>query len=525
MKYLFLAVSLLSNVLLFAQTDPAAKYSEVITQKSLKQKLSILAADNMEGRETGSPGQRKAASWIASQFERIGLKTCPGLIGYQQFYPLYKDSLIYAEFSVNGKQAVYGRDFMVNTTNVESENIDLKGLVFAGFGIEDSSYSDYTNLNVKDKLVVFMLGEPSSQGIYRVTGTDKYSKWTYPGLKLKIKLAAEKGARAVMVINPASTSFSERMVANNKQATLFYPRESQRTSEIPYGLISLSFAKQLFGDSLLENIRPGVLPASIAHGEKPGDIHLYFSKQRETIMASNVVGFIEGSEKPNEYLLLTAHYDHLGMRNGEIYNGADDDGSGSTAVIQMAEAFMAAVKAGHRPKRSVVFMTVSGEEKGLWGSEFYSDNPVFPLENTTADLNTDMIGRIDTERKKADTLNYIYVVGHDKLSTDLQKINEAANKKYTNLVLDYKFDDLNDINRIYYRSDHYNFARKGVPVLFFYDGMLKSDYHQPTDTVDKIEWKLYEKRARMIFLTAWEMANRDDMLVRDIPLPAEATAR
>jgi len=231
-----------------------------------------------------------------------------------------------------------------------------------------------------------------------------------------------------------------------------------------------------------------------------------------------VAGYIEGTDKKDEYVILTGHYDHLGMRNGQIYYGADDDGSGTCAVLEMADAFSKAKAAGNGPRRTVVFMTVSGEEKGLWGSEYYSDNPLFPLDKTSVDLNTDMIGRIDTERKTADTLNYVYVIGHNKLSSELQGINEAANTQYTGLTLDYKYDDPADPNRIYYRSDHYNFARKGVPILFFYDGMLQADYHKPTDTVDKIYWEIYEKRARMIFNTAWQMANRDDMLKRDIPL-------
>jgi Zn-dependent M28 family amino/carboxypeptidase len=184
----------------------------------------------------------------------------------------------------------------------------------------------------------------------------------------------------------------------------------------------------------------------------------------------------------------------------------------------MAEAFAKAKAEGKGPRRTIVFMTFSGEEKGLLGSEFYSDNPLYPLDKTTANLNTDMVGRIDTERKTGDTMNYVYVIGHDKLSSDLPVINEGVNNKYTNLVFDYKFDDPNDQNRIYFRSDHYNFARKGVPILFFYDGMLQADYHKPTDTVDKITWPLYEKRVRMIFHTAWEIANRDDMLKRDVPL-------
>src|SRR5690606_5216531 len=163
-------------------------------------------------------------------------------------------------------------------------------------------------------------------------------------------------------------------------------------------------------------------------------------------------------------------------------------------------------------------MLVCGEEKGLWGSEYYSDNPIYPLEKTTANLNIDMIGRIDTERLSADTLNYVYVIGHNKLSTDLQPILEGMNNKYTKLVLDYKFDDPIDPHRIYYRSDHYNFARKGVPILFFYDGMLQADYHKPTDTVDKINFPLLAKRAQLVFYTDWDMANRDELLKRDLKL-------
>jgi Zn-dependent M28 family amino/carboxypeptidase len=207
------------------------------------------------------------------------------------------------------------------------------------------------------------------------------------------------------------------------------------------------------------------------------------------------------------------------MRDGKVYNGADDDGSGTVTVMQMATAFAKAKKEGKGPRRTIVFMTVSGEEKGLWGSEYYTDHPLLPLEKTSVDLNTDMIGRIDTERKTADTLNYVYVVGHDKISSELPIINEGQNNENTKLVLDYKFDDPNDPNRIYYRSDHYNFARKGIPVLFFYDGMLQADYHKTTDDIEKINWPLFEKRAKMIFYTAWEMANRNEMLKRDKPLP------
>ena len=247
---------------------------------------------------------------------------------------------------------------------------------------------------------------------------------------------------------------------------------------------------------------------------------LDFKKRTTVLNASNVIGYVEGTDRKDEYVFLTAHYDHLGKKDDVIYYGADDDGSGTVTVIEMAEAFAKAKQDGHGPRRTVVFMTVSGEEKGLWGSEYYSDHPVFPLEKTTVDLNTDMIGRIDPNRNYGDSTNYIYVIGNDKLSTDLDPISKSVNEKFTKLELDYKFNDPNDPERIYFRSDHYNFARKGVPIIFFFDGIHK-DYHKPSDTVDKINFDIMEKRARFIFLNAWEMANRDEMLKRDIALPTE----
>ena len=217
-------------------------------------------------------------------------------------------------------------------------------------------------------------------------------------------------------------------------------------------------------------------------------------------------------------LVLTAHYDHLGKRNDTtIYYGADDDGSGTVSILELAEAFAKAKQQGKGPRRSIVFMTVSGEEKGLWGSAYYGDHPIFPLEKTTANLNIDMIGRTDPKRKKADSMNYVYVVGDHLLSSDLRPISESVNKKYTKLGLDYKYNEPNDPERIYYRSDHYNFARKGVPIIFYFNG-THNDYHRTTDTPDKINYELMKKRAQFVFYTAWEMANRNEMLKRDIPL-------
>ncbi|WP_336734518.1 M28 family metallopeptidase [Chryseobacterium sp. VD8] len=227
--------------------------------------------------------------------------------------------------------------------------------------------------------------------------------------------------------------------------------------------------------------------------------------------SENILAFIEGSEKPEEIVVISGHYDHVGTRNGVVYNGADDDGSGTVAVMEIAKAFQAAKKAGNGPKRSILFLHVTGEEHGLFGSEFYTDNPVFPLANTVVDLNIDMIGRDDPENRGK---QYVYVIGSEMLSSQLKVINETANKKTNNLELNYKYDDPNDTERLYYRSDHYNFAKNNVPVAFFFDG-IHEDYHKPTDDVEKIDYNLLAKRTQLVFTTAWEIANRPERIVVD----------
>lgn len=223
--------------------------------------------------------------------------------------------------------------------------------------------------------------------------------------------------------------------------------------------------------------------------------------------SENIWAYIEGSEKPNEILVISAHYDHIGIQNGEVYNGADDDGSGTVALLEIAKAFQQAKNEGYGPKRSILFLHVTGEEHGLHGSRYYTDNPLFPLVNTITDINIDMIGRSDDFHK--DSNNYVYLIGSDYLSSDLYKTCEVANKKYININLDYKFNDRNDPNRFYYRSDHYNFAKHNIPSVFLFNG-VHSDYHQASDEVNKIEFDALTKRTQLAFSIAWELANKKD---------------
>lgn len=224
------------------------------------------------------------------------------------------------------------------------------------------------------------------------------------------------------------------------------------------------------------------------------------------LSSENVLAFIKGREFPDEVLVISAHLDHVGMKDDKVYNGADDDGSGTIALLEIAEAFKQAVNDGYGPRRSILFLHVTGEEIGLKGSKYYADNPIYPMENTIANLNIDMIGRIDAAHE--DNPDYVYLIGSDMLSQELHDMSEDANKSSMNMNLDYKYNGKSDPNRFYYRSDHYNFAKNDVPVIFYFNG-THEDYHKPTDTPDKIEYELYQRRAKLIFATAWEVANAD----------------
>ena len=241
-----------------------------------------------------------------------------------------------------------------------------------------------------------------------------------------------------------------------------------------------------------------------------GFIKQLFGKKK-MIKGENVLAFIEGTDLKEEIVVITAHYDHLGIHENIVFNGADDDGSGTVAAMEIAEAFMIAKKEGNGPRRSILVMTVSGEEKGLLGSKYYTDNPIYPLKNTVANLNIDMIGRVDDWHENGD---YVYLIGSDMLSMDLHNLSEEVNKKYIGTNLDYRFNSEDDPNQYYYRSDHYNFAKNNIPVIFYFNG-VHEDYHKKTDTVDKIDFEKLQRISRLIFLTAWEIANRDERIVVD----------
>lgn len=517
-KSIFFLLVLVKTFSGIAQKNPE-KYAASITAADLKKHLTIVAGAGMQGRETGTEGQKKAAAYIETDFKSLGLR--PGnKDAYQQVYPLMQDTILASRIEIDKKEYKFGKDYMLSALTSSNKNTNAQKIVFVGYGISDSLYDDYAGLDVKDAIVVLALGEPrqGNQGMFPTT--NRAQSWS--GIGRKTQAALSKGAVGIFVVSPRMPAIDSAVAANQRRSALYLAGRQTDANRLNVATISQSMFKDLFGneygDSLLKKYE--ALEKFTAADSKTVAKSVVFNCEKSTVEkanSSNVVAVLEGTDKKDEYVFMTAHYDHLGIRNNVIFYGADDDGSGTVSVLEMAEAFAKAKADGNGPRRTIVFMTVSGEEKGLWGSEYYSEHPLFPLEKTSVDLNTDMVGRLDPKRTNGDSTNYVYVIGDDKLSSDLKPISESVNNKYSKMELDYKYNDPKDPERIYYRSDHFNFARKGVPILFYFNG-THADYHRATDTIEKINFEVMEKRVRFIFYTAWEMANRNDMLKRDIPL-------
>lgn len=501
MKKLFILFYSLVSIQCFSQKTPVdypEKYATLITPSGLKEKLTIIAGEEMQGRETTTAGQRKAAAYLEKLYQKFEL--LPGTTGgFQMQFPIFQDTLIDAAFILRNEPYTFNKDWSVNISNAANGNYEVKDIVFVSYGQVDSTRNDYKDLVVKDKWILMLEGSPG------VVSTTRKAAFALSG---KIQSALDQGVKGIIIM---SSDFPKKDLTEPKGRMSL--KKPNLNTGIPVVYVSNDLAHDILGlnpKQLLQsikNIPTGVYETKFSHT---------INKKTLMLQSSNVIAVIPGTDKKDEYVVVSSHYDHLGVRGKDIYYGADDDGSGTAGVLQMAEAFAKAKDEGHGPRRTMVFINFSGEEKGLLGSEFFTDHPSQNLDKISVDLNIDMIGRIDS-KINADSTNYLYIIGDDKLSSDLRKITDSINNKYIKLNLDRKYNNLTDPNRYYYRSDHYNFAKKAVPVIFYFNG-THADYHKPTDTVDKINFDLMAKRLKLIFLTAWNIANRNDMLKRDMPL-------
>ncbi|GLB49536.1 M28 family peptidase [Neptunitalea lumnitzerae] len=484
-------------------------FAETINEQDLKSLLYVYAGDEFQGRNTGDKGQKMAVDFLKNFYETHDIKAAKADGNYFQTVPLVSEELPKGSLVVNSENFELGVD-AVTLSGLNPQSLSGKQLVYVGYGVETETYSDYEKLDVKGKYLIIKNGEPKkSDGTFFVSGSTEASEWSElrTGFSKKIGIAKNKGAAGVLFYAPESYGkilMQYKFMQQKASQNIRLANSSNTENAFAYFFISEAMATKVLENINKDNVAR-MLEAEINFDLKSDGV--------KEIESENVIAYIKGSEKPNEYVVISAHLDHLGMdAEGNVYNGADDDGSGTTAVLEIAEAFKEAQKAGFTPKRSVVFLHVTGEEKGLLGSEYYSENPVFSMEETVADLNIDMVGRIDPNYEGS--RNYVYLIGSDKLSTDLHNLSEAMNNKYTNIELDYRYNDENDPNRFYYRSDHYNFAKHNVPIIFYFNG-THDDYHQLSDTPDKINYDLLANRAKLVFYTAWEIANRDQRLVVD----------
>lgn len=465
-----------------AQDATAVKYASTITAEDLEEYLTFLASDEMEGRDTGEKGQKMAAEYLANFYEGLGLA---GPVDGSYFQKFNLSSVSYPQVSLNvGKQKLVNNEDFIFIGDADMSKTAKTDLVFLGLANEEN----LSKVDVNGKIVgLWAIGSRAQTVVPEVM---------------------QAGAAGIVIVTMEGQANFDRM-ANWYKSLSGRGRLGfeQETRQEPIFLVSSDMMSKLF-DTPVEILKEAAKnnPESI----KSQKVNYQVKKSTRLVPTENVLAFLEGTDKKEEVLVISSHYDHTGIDSqGRINNGADDDGSGTVAVMEIAQAFAKAAQDGHKPKRSILFLNVTGEEKGLLGSEYYSDHPIFPLENTVNNLNIDMVGRIDYEYQEAEDQEYIYVIGSEMLSSHLKVINEYNNITYTNLILDYRYDAEDDPNRFYYRSDHYNFAKHNIPVIFFFNG-VHDDYHQHTDTVEKIEFPLMTKRTKLIFHTAWDLANREE---------------
>lgn len=504
-----------------AQEDLSLKYANTITRDDLKKHVIILASDLYEGRETGEPGNDLAADYIAEAFSSIDIAPLEQTENYFQPVAFTWHTWDNNTLDINGSTYKHLWDYYtLPQYNTNIKELNVNELVFMGYGIKDNKYNDYKKVNnnsLVGKTIIFYNGEPTDNNDnYRISGSRAQSKWSTEIIE-KLKVAKTYGVAQVIIIDPVFDVNVSRWRGRMQRSYLSLG-ESLAPLNLPNSFyISPEMASSIFGKKT-SKVEKRIQKITKKGKAKPikiqADISLSQSVKHKHLKGQNVIGYIEGSDPilKNELLILTAHYDHLGKRGMDIFNGADDNASGTSAIIELADAYMQAKNEGHGAKRSILCMLMTGEEKGLLGSKYYTEDPIFPLKDAVANFNIDMIGRIDEHYEG--NPDYIYVIGADRISTDLHDINEASNKKYTQLTLDYKYNAESDPNRYYYRSDHYNFAKNGIPSVFYFNG-THDDYHRTTDTSDKIDFPKMEKITRFIFHTTWNIANRSEKLVRD----------
>ena len=517
---------------------PNGKYrgAELITAAQLKDYLTFIASDELAGRDTPSRGLDVAAKFIATNLSRWGVKPAGDNGTYFQRLALAKITMDSAQavLEINGQRFRFGADFIASTNSGAGTVSGPLIYVTHGNIFPKKNINAFDSLDIKGKIVVWTNEFPqgtSNADYFGKEGVD----WEDPA-----KYAAKNGALGIIAIprfqNLVNWEQNKKNAISNG-ALVVEKFQAASRQKIPVISLSPRATNALFqgekenANKVFNSAAAGEpVPAFDFTAEKK--VTFTIVTKTEQLYTQNVVGVLEGSDGglKKEYVALGAHYDHVGVGNpinGDgIYNGADDDGSGTVSILAIAEAFAKGV----RPKRSLLFVWHAGEEKGLWGSKYFADHPTVPLNKIIAQLNIDMIGRSkkpdDTNPRNAELSgpDEIYVVGSKMMSTALGNLSESVNKSLYNLSFNYKYDDPNDPRRFFFRSDHFNYAQKGIPIIFYFDGEHE-DYHRVTDHVEKIDFEKMQKVACTVYAMAWELASGMKRPAVDKKLPVELTTK
>lgn len=512
---LFIIPALYSCTLAQVQT----KYADLITEETSRKHLSILAGKEFEGRGTGQEGGRKAANYIAEHFKSYGLT--PVVNGNSFFQPvsLLRVGYTVKGFTLNQQKLTNGKDFYVQGDN-DVEEFSSNEIIFVGYGLQDEKYNELKSTDIKGKVILVVNeGEPiDKNGNSLLTGSSSKSDWSTSRFK-RIQELQKLQPKLILSTGSQVSEMIDRMKGRQTSGRISLDQgKSNRTITQPIPVVNITVQ---IADQILAKENSSVAKfkeRAAAQVQQPlilkSKLNAEMGVSQDKINDPNVLGLIEGTDLKEEIIVICGHYDHDGiLPDGTYFPGADDNGSGTVAVLEMARVFAKAKADGNGPRRSILFIGLAAEEKGLLGSKFYVENPILPLANTVACINIDMIGRIDDMHLNGNH-NYLHAIGLDKLSSELQSVTEKANKDFVKINLDYTYNDPNEPMRLYYRSDHYNFAEKGIPSAFFFSG-LHPHYHTPEDTIDKIDFPMMVKREKLIFYTTWEIANRDKRLAVD----------
>jgi hypothetical protein len=492
---------------------PVHKYSSEVKLDELKTHLYKIASPEFAGREPGTEGMDKAEAYITDLLKKHKVSYAPGLSSYYQPVEFTFTTWEDPKISANGKDFRHLWDFVAFSSKTnEILNTDIKTIHLLGYGIDHKNYSNYpkNKSELKGTTAIIADGEPKdANGVSLLDKSNTSTEWG-SNVALKIETAKKNGIENLFIV----TSDIRDMVTKNRRALMGPSSEMKNTIGKKYDTPNVIYVSPLMAADLLGQTEEEVMQTLTKKENSKSsstNLTIHLKKKQTLIKGNNIAAYFKGSKKPDEVVILSAHHDHVGQKGQEIFYGADDNGTGTVALMEIAESLALAEKAGKSPERSILVLWVTAEEKGLLGSRYYVENPIFPIENTVADINIDMIGRNDKKYLELGNTNYVYVIGADRISKDLHEVNVAMNDQYSDLVLDYTYNSDSDPNRFYFRADHYSFASKGIPAVFFFTG-VHDDYHKTTDTPDKIDYDKYTKITQHIFNVIWEVADRPERL-------------